>query len=325
MADALPRSAFILGAGLGKRLRPLTEKCPKPLVPVFGKPLLTFALDHLAGLGVERFTINTHHAAGRYRELFPMEGNSGWYRDRRIDFIHEPVLLDTGGGIRNARALIGEEPFLVHNGDILSDLPIERLVERHRAHGNLATLGLRSSGGPLQVQWNADTGRVEDIGGRLDASSAPGYLFSGVYLLEPAIYEEIPEGEIVSIIPILADLIRRGARVGGALLDEGCWFDLGNREAYLAAHRYFLQNPRLRFTVAEPGWPEPVSPAARIDPDACLEGACAVGPGSVVGPGASLRDTVVWENSEIASGTSLDACIVRDQQLVQGEASGRDF
>jgi len=318
------RSAFVLGAGLGKRLRPLTESCPKPLVPVFNKPLLTFALDHLRGLGVERFTINTHHAPEKYSEVFEIQGQAAAYGSAAIQFVHEPVLLDTGGGIRNAMPLIGQETFLVHNGDILSDLPIEDLISHHKQAGNLVTLALRSSGGPLQIQCNPDTGQIEDIGQRLGGSTAPAFLFSGIYILEPDIFPHIPDGEIISIIPILADLIRRGAPIGGAVLDQGNWFDLGNRGSYLDAHRHFHRDPQLAFKTQEL-WPNPVHPTAKVADSAELRGASCVGAGSVVRENAILEDSIVWEGTEIALDSHLKACIVRDRLKVGGDHAGQDF
>src|ERR1041385_4856 len=94
--SAMPsiKQAFILGAGLGTRLRPLTEHLPKPLVPVGGRPLVKYALRHLAGVGVREVIINTHHAAEHWRKAFP----SGEYEGIRLTFRHETVLLETGGG-----------------------------------------------------------------------------------------------------------------------------------------------------------------------------------------------------------------------------------
>jgi len=318
------RSAFILGAGLGKRLRPLTETCPKPLVPVFNKPLLTFAMDHLRHLGVDKFTINTHHAPEAYAHYFSISDQVAAYGSATVRFIHEPVLLDTGGGIRNAMALIGREPFVVHNGDILTDLPIRQLIAAHQGSGNIATLALRSSGGPLEVQCNPETGQIEDIGRRLGASCAPAFLFSGIYILEPDIFSHIPASEIISIIPILIDLVRRRAPVGGVVLDDGKWFDLGSREAYLDAHRHFARDPSLAFPTREP-WPTPIAPSADIAGTARLTGSCAIGANARIGENATLEDTIVWEGTEIASDSHLNACIVRDDRSVGGSHTGTDF
>src|SRR5437867_5193526 len=136
--------AFVLGAGLGTRLRPLTEDLPKPLVPIFQKPLVTFAFDHLIDIGITKFLANTHHQPERFAEAFPQST----YRDRRIQFFHEPDLLETAGGIANIVDSLGNEPLLVYNGDILTDLPIGRLIDNHFRENNIVTLALRSGGGP---------------------------------------------------------------------------------------------------------------------------------------------------------------------------------
>jgi UTP-glucose-1-phosphate uridylyltransferase len=115
-------TAFVLGAGLGTRLRPLTEERPKPLVPLVHKPLITFAFDHLHAVGVRRFVVNTHHRPQTYDAILNGKNGRAEYRGCEVVFRHEPELLDTGGGIGNIRDLVGNEPFLVHNGDVLADL-----------------------------------------------------------------------------------------------------------------------------------------------------------------------------------------------------------
>ena len=115
-------TAFVLGAGLGTRLRPLTLVRPKPLIPIFGKPLITFALDHLCAVGVESFVINTHHLAGQIRAS--LRGTIAMAA-AGVKLVHEPDLLETGGGIKNAEPWIGKEPFIVYSGDILTDIDLE--------------------------------------------------------------------------------------------------------------------------------------------------------------------------------------------------------
>src|SRR3979411_2705743 len=100
--------AFSPGAGLGTRLRPLTDDLPKPLVPIFQKPLITFAFDHLIYLGIPKFFVNTHHRPERFAEAFA----GSTYRDRHIEFRHEPVLLETAGGIANIADLLSDGPLV---------------------------------------------------------------------------------------------------------------------------------------------------------------------------------------------------------------------
>src|SRR5215469_13592196 len=120
--------AFVLGAGLGTRLRPLTDDLPKPLIPIFNKPLITFALDHLIAAGVESFVINTHHLPDRFADSL----GQGNYRGYPLTLVHEPILLETGGGIKNAESLLSKTPtFFVYSGDILTDLPLTPLIDEH--------------------------------------------------------------------------------------------------------------------------------------------------------------------------------------------------
>src|SRR2546421_1286852 len=104
--------AFVLAAGLGTRLRPLTEELPKPLIPIFQKPLITFVLDHLLGVGIESFVINTHHLSARLEKFFA----DGAYEGRRVTLVHEQKILGTGGGIKNVVYHLRAEPLLVYSG-----------------------------------------------------------------------------------------------------------------------------------------------------------------------------------------------------------------
>src|SRR5260370_42399864 len=112
--------AFVLGAGLGTRLRPLTDDLPKPLVPIFQKPLITFALDHLIDIGIESFVINTHRLPEQFANAFA----DGTYRDRPVRLVHEPELLGPGGGIKNIRPHLNTAPFIDYNGDALTDVAL---------------------------------------------------------------------------------------------------------------------------------------------------------------------------------------------------------
>src|SRR5512136_1430280 len=140
------KTAFILGAGLGTRLRPLTDRCPKPLLEMGGRPIITYAMDHLRNAGVDHFIVNTHHCPKVYAERFP----AGKWRGVPITFRHEPVLLDTAGGLKNIEDLLEEdEPIFCYNGDVITDLPLQRLRKAHEEMRPEVTLALRSSGSLL--------------------------------------------------------------------------------------------------------------------------------------------------------------------------------
>ena len=297
-------TAFVLGAGLGTRLRPLTDSRPKPLVPVFNKPLITFAFDHLMDAGVQKFVVNTHHRPEAYESLLGASHGRGDYRGREVFFRHEPVLLETGGGIKNAADLLGDEPFLVYNGDVLADFPLGPLIRAHSGSGNIATLALRSSGAERRIQFDTDSGLVTDMRGLIGGRPEPAFLFTGVSIISPEIHRHISDGQIVSIIPVLIDLMRRGARVGGVVVDEGVWFDIGNIGAYLEVHQ-ILAGDAHRFSYLPEDWRQVVAPGAVLDPSATLTGGTAVGEGARIGKGAILEDVVVWPGEIVEPSTRL--------------------
>jgi NDP-sugar pyrophosphorylase family protein len=308
----LIRTAFVLGAGLGTRLKSLTARRPKPLIPVANKPLITYAFDHLLGVGVERFVVNTHWRFEAYARVFP----EPVYRGAALAFRDEqPEVLETAGGIWNVRDLLGGGAFLVYNGDILSDLPIEPALRAHVDHGNEVTMILRSHGGPLQVAHDAASGRITDIGNLVEAAAGPRFLFTGIYLVNAEFIARIPAAKKISVIPIFCDMIRTGAKLGGIVIDDGHWWDLGTREHYLGVHGDLARQQRAPW----------IDSTAQVAASAKITGASAIGPGARVGEHASVHDSIVWEGAEITAGTLLNHCIVTDSQRVAGIHSHADF
>lgn len=319
------RRAFVLAAGLGTRLRPMTDQLPKPLIPVGGKPLMTFAFDHLiAEAGVQEFVVNTHHLPGSYDDVF--KGHE--YRGRPIAFRHEPVRLETGGGLKNVADLLGSETFIVYNGDILTDLPLAGAIADHRASGNLVTLVLRAGGGPRHIALDRETGRVVDIRNLLGTGRPTEYAFSCIYLIEPEFLARIPAGQVVSVIPIFLDMIRRGEALGGVVAEEGEWRDLGSRGEYLRVHRDLRaeEPPNFpRYGAPDPGWRRWIDPTAIIGAGARISGDTAIGAGAQVGQGATLENCIIWPEAEIASHSALTRCIVRGSQRATGVCQNQDF
>ncbi len=302
--------AFILAAGMGMRLRPLTDELPKPLVPIFQKPLITFAFDHLIDAGVERLVVNTHRIPEKFRHVFP-EGN---YRDRAIVFLHEPDLLETGGGIKNAENVLGTQPFITYSGDLLTDLSLLFLIEEHFRQGNDVTLALREKG--LGADIALRNGRVVDICNR---HGVEGHLdFAGVAVWSPGIFQRIPANKKVSFIPILSEWIGENGKIGGVILNEGKWFNIGSASQYLEVHRDIWRTKwRPRF-VSDASWPANKSERAEIAATARLLGCSVIGANCRVGAGAQLTDTIVWPGARIAPGSELRNCTVRSGKVAEG-------
>ena len=223
------KTSFILGAGLGMRLRPLTDNCPKPLLPVGGRPIITHAMDHLITAGIEHIIINTHYFAEAYHKAFP---DRQW-RGIPIIFRYEPELLDTAGGIKNIEDLLdGDETILIYNGDTFTDLPLAHLIDAHYVKRKEVTLALRSSGSPLNVNLNNE-GDICDLRHTLGDGGVKSCLFTGIYIVEKTFLRRLAAGRKESIIPVLIAMIReQPGSVAGIIIDEGRWYDIGSLAEY---------------------------------------------------------------------------------------------
>jgi len=223
------KTAFILGAGLGTRLRPLTDSCPKPLLPVGGRPIITYAMDHLLGIGVDRFIVNTHHCPHTYKSVFP----DALWRGTPILFRHEPVLLDTGGGLKNIEDLLGEDEIIIcYNGDIITNLPLGPLLSALDRDGVEATLILRSRGPLLNVNIT-ETGEICDLRHVLGRKGAQSCLFTGIYAVRTSFLAQLEAGKIESVIDaFLRRIADRPGTIRGVIVDQGQWDDIGSVEIY---------------------------------------------------------------------------------------------
>jgi NDP-sugar pyrophosphorylase family protein len=222
-------TAFILGAGWGTRLRPLTDNVPKPLLEIGDRLIITYAMEHLRSIGVKRFIVNTHHCADKYSEAFPQ---SCW-QDIPITFRHEPVLLDTAGGIKNIEDLITEEErIIVYNGDIITNMPLAPLLEKHSALKTEVTLALRSNGPLLNVNIDQN-GFICDMRHTLKNPGIQSCLFAGIYIIETKFLQRLKAGRVESIVPPLVEMIKENPRsVGGIVIDDGHWHDVGTLAEY---------------------------------------------------------------------------------------------
>lgn len=303
--------AFVLGAGLGTRLRPLTDNLPKPLVPVGHRPLITWAFDRLMEQGVDHFMVNTHHCAGAYREAFP----ENFYRDCALHFCHEPILLETGGGIANVRELLQPgRGFWVFNGDILTDLPLAAASEHHRTSGAVLTMVLRSQGPSLQVAFDPQSGLVRDIRGtRGGADPFPLCQFTGIYLCSPEIFQWLEGKTKHSVIGPMLRLAEAG-RLSGIVIDDGFWIDLGDRKSYLEGHWLLARSGERR-----------VDDTAMIATSAEIDEVSFIGSRAVIGEQVMIERSVVWPGAKVSAGARIVDCVIRAGREARGQLSGVDW
>jgi len=230
--------AFVLAAGKGTRMRPLTDRVPKPLVEVAGRPMIDFVLDRLAAAGVGEAVVNTHHLA----EM--VESHLAGRERPRIRFSRETALLDTGGGVAKARDHLGPTAFFVVNSDGLwreSATPaLSRLAAAWDDAAMDALLLVRGTEAAVGYDGAGDFELADD--GRLarrDGAAAP-FVFMGVQLLHPRLLRDAPDGAFS--LNLLYDRAIAAGRLHG-LAHTGDWFHVGTPDALAAAERAFADAP----------------------------------------------------------------------------------
>lgn len=228
---------MILAAGLGTRLRPLTYTIPKPLLPVGGVPLIVWNLLLLRRHGFRQVVINLHHLGPMIEQALGTGSKFGM----RIIYSHEPVILGTGGGIKQAEAHFSGGPVLILNGDTLVELDLEALCDFHRASHAAATLVLREDSNAVSwglVEVEEKERKILRITGKGRADSVPtmSRMFAGIHILHPRLLRQVPKGVASSIIDPYVKAIERGEPVLGYDL-QGYWSDIGTAERYAQAER----------------------------------------------------------------------------------------
>ena len=228
--------AMILAAGLGTRLRPLTDTTPKPLLPVAGTPMIVWNLLLLKRHGIRDVVINLHHLGA----MIPQALGDGSAFGMRIIYSHEPVILGTGGGIKQAEPHFHGEPVLILNGDTLFELDLGALMDFHREQQAAATLVLRQD--PEAARWGlvevTDHAEVVRITGRglSERTATAARMFAGIHILRPRLLRYLPIGKECSIIDAYVQGIQDGERVMGYDFD-GFWSDVGTPERYAQVER----------------------------------------------------------------------------------------
>lgn len=231
--------AMVLAAGLGTRLRPLTNNRPKALIEVAGRTMLEIVLARLRSFGVREVIVNTHHHAEMVEEWLRRDAP----RDMRIEISREDVLLDTGGGLKKAAWFFEEpgpdagEPFLLHNVDVLSTIDFACMVRRHRESVELATLAVQDRPTSRYLLFDHEGWLCGRRAGRDGAKEIAvpvadplALAFAGIHVISPRIFPLLEEDGAFSIISAYLRLAARGERVGAFRADEYYWRDLGRPE-----------------------------------------------------------------------------------------------
>lgn len=225
---------FILAAGLGTRLRPLTDDRPKALVEVGGMTLLERAIHRLEEAGIAHIVVNVHHFADKVVDFI---GSRPW--DASIDISDErALLLDTGGGLKHAAPLFsGTDNILIHNVDILSDIDLRAVERHHNGEGNLVTLCVSQRQTQRLLAFDAD--------GRLVGRAESGLAFSGISIVSPALFPLLPAADHpYPVIDEYIHLAHTGHRIGSYLHPAAHWLDVGKPDTLKLAEQWTVSSSR---------------------------------------------------------------------------------
>jgi len=240
--------AMILAAGLGTRLRPLTDDRPKALVEVAGRTLLEITLSRLRTFDIREVIINVHHFADMVVEYLKANDNFGM----RIEVSREEGLLDTGGGLKKAGHFFLDnpnrldEPFILHNVDVISTIDLERMMRFHRERGALATLAVQERETSRYLLFDEELRLCGRRAGRdgtpelvLGCKKAKALAFSGVHVISPRFLPMMTEDGVFSIIASYLRLAAQGEKIIAFPADEYYWRDLGKAGNLAQAERDF--------------------------------------------------------------------------------------
>ncbi|MFQ5652878.1 MAG: NDP-sugar synthase [bacterium] len=224
--------AMVLAAGLGTRLRPVTNTRPKALVEVGGVPLLELVLTRLIAAGVTEVILNLHHFPEQINAFLQQKDHFGI----RIEFSHEETLLDTGGGLKNAGDFFDDnQPFILHNVDVISDIDLRKMVRAHESESRLATLAVNKRRSSRYLIFDArgllcgwkSVSQNKEINAREPHGTTEALGFCGIHVLSPAIFSRLTEEGTFSIINSYLRLAGEGEVIKAFRVDEVPWRDVG--------------------------------------------------------------------------------------------------
>jgi NDP-sugar pyrophosphorylase family protein len=313
--------AILLAGGKGTRLRPLTLHTPKPIVPIFDRPFLRYQIDLLRQVPeIDEIVLSLNYQPGRIEEMFRDGADLGV----RLSYVVEPAPLGTGGGIKFAAGEARGEPIVVFNGDVFTAVDLASVIALHRERRAKATIVLTPVDNP------AAYGLVEtDPQGnvlRFLEKPSPDQIVcdtinAGIYVLEPDTLDRIPKDTAFSIERGYFPSLVENGETFVAHIYRGYWIDIGTREKYVQAHRDIMDGRFEAPPFAQAAGQAVVSPEARIEDGATIEGPCFVDGDTVVKAGARVgRYSVIGRHCHLAAGAAVEGAILWPNTWVDADA-----
>lgn len=295
--------AMILAAGRGKRLRPLTDVLPKVLAPVVNTPMIERTMELLALHGVQEVIINAHHHYQKITEYLRRRDSSSI----RIEVRVEEEILGAGGGIKNTQDFWDERPFIVINGDIVTDINLKAVYAYHQRRGDLVTMVLHDFPAYNKLRIDGDM-NILSIG---STAGGEGTLaFTGIHVIDPEVLDYIPENARYNIVDCYRKLIQEKRPVRAYMATGHRWIDIGTVHEYLRANFDLLAPEKVAI-----GRDCHINPEASLNKWAVLGSRCSIERGAIVQGSVLWNDVTVREgirvvDSVVTSGVTLEQDIV---------------
>ncbi|OGJ87156.1 MAG: hypothetical protein A2268_06640 [Candidatus Raymondbacteria bacterium RifOxyA12_full_50_37] len=288
-------NAFIPAAGLGERLRPLTAAIPKPLLPVMGSAAIEHALDKVLDLPVDRIGVNLYHLGDTIRAHISATGYA-----EKVDFFPEEPLLGTGGALWNARSLLKEKTFVVHNSDVLSGCDIVSMYERHVKNNSCATLGVHAIPAISHVGVDA-RGNYLGIGEQVKGAAFNRFVsFTGIAIYEPRFLDYLPQGNS-HVTRAWDAALAQGERISTYDLSDCEWHDLGTLHSFAEAIFYQLSLLNAERFIGD---------GVNVPLSCVLDGRIVLENGCIIGSNTELNNCIVLPGTHVAEGARHKNCLL---------------
>lgn len=291
--------AMILSAGYGTRLWPLTEDRTKPAIPILGKPLVGYVAEYLARYGCDEIIVNLHHRPESVRKALGDGGKFGV----KLQYVEEPKILGTSGAMDNARALLDGDTFVVVNGKIITDIDLHGALETHRRTRALATLVLMpnparerftvvNTANDLLVGFGGMPSK--DVGGAGETADDAPLMFTGIQILDPAIFDHIPRGVFShSTTDVYPQALAKGERIAVHIAKEGNWYELSTLQRYLDISLRLMAENGESITAGE---------------------------GCEIAEGAEVGESILWDNVRVETGARVRRAVIADNVTIPSDA-----
>ena len=307
--------AIILSAGYGTRLRPLTDRLPKPLMPVLGTPILSHIIRRLQECNVSDIGINIHHKFEVIEEYLEAK-----HAEQNITLSFEKDILGVAGGIGGFREYLkGEDLFIVHNGDILSNIRFSNIVPEQKGMVPLCTMVVHDYDGYNNVSVD-EHGNVIDIRGILRPDDDSRMLaYTGISYMSGDILNLIPEG-VSDLVPFLLDIMKKEKGMVKVVEVKDCaWMDVGTIENYFSAHKEILVNKKP--LIAKDLVPEKnifFGENAVVGEGVEFSGYVSAGRGAVFKKGCRMENCIVWDNAVVEEKAVIKNSVIGKGWIVDG-------